>query len=78
MEKQKKPIAKVPYGYEYIWVIDPVHGMSRNYGGFIRPNRIGATDYQFHDVRMVRTEKLHTYEGRRCIFADMPVFEVER
>lgn len=75
MEKQKKKIAEAPDGMEYIWVIDPVKGMSETHGGFIFPNRTGANDYEFGGLRMVRTEKLHTHKGRRCIFVDMPVFE---
>ncbi|MCK5562629.1 hypothetical protein KAI30_00525 [Candidatus Bathyarchaeota archaeon] len=79
MEKPKKKIAEAPDGYEYIWVVDPVKGRSKTHGGFIVPNKAGAKHYQlFGELRVVRTEKLHTHEGRRCIFADMPVFEVEK
>ena len=74
MEKHKKKIAEASDGMEYIWVIDKAIGQK---GGFIRSNKIGTTDYQFGEHRMTRTGKLHTHEGRRCIFVDMPVFEME-
>ena len=77
MEKLKKKIDEAPDGKEYIWVIDPFKGMSDTHGGFIILNKAGASDYQFGDLRVVRTTKLHTHKGRRCIFADMPVFEVK-
>ena len=78
MEKQKKKIAEAPDGMEYIWVIVPGLAIRSSDGGIIRPNKIDATEYQFDELKMVRTEKLYTYEGRRCIFADLPVFEVEK
>lgn len=76
MEKQKKKIAEAPDGMEYIYVVDPVKGMSKTHGGFIVLNKAGANDYQlFGELKMVRTDKLHTHKGRRCVFVDMPVFE---
>ena len=79
MAKQKKKIAEAPDGTEWIWVRDPLLSRPDEYGetGLVRPNRAGAKHYQFGELRLVRTEKVHTHEGRRCIFVDMPVFEVE-
>lgn len=78
MGKQKK-IAKAPDGYEYIWVEDPLLSGKRNPdGGIIRLNKRDAESYQFAEILLERTGYAHTHIGRRCIFADMPVFEMEK